>query len=306
MDKVLFDMYFFDRMKTTEETAGHCYLAVSKQDQEWGLFASGAGYAHIAPRASYPPGDHPAGFSFSWNKGRALRDYALVYITAGNGDFDSKTENKKLTAGDLILLRPGQWHRYRPDPATGWHEYWICFNGRIAEDLFNQKQFSPEHPVLPIGYNEQITRMFVQALDLAREMPRAFQPRIAAHIMHILALAQAAQQPCSSDGEELVQRIRCALTEHLDRNISMEDVAADLHISYAKFRRTFKAHTGLTPGQYHLQLRIGRAKDLLTGTDLPVQQIALQLGFDSPFYFSRIFKKKTDHAPQEWRNITAP
>ena len=237
---MLFHMYFLNNMKTTTETAGHCYLAVSKQDEEWGLFASGAGYAHIAPHADYPPGGHPSGFSFSWEKGRALRDYALVYITAGNGDFDSKTENKKLAAGDLILLHPGQWHRYRPDPSTGWHEYWICFNGRIAEDLFAQKQFSPEHPVLPIGYNEQITRMFVQALDLAREMPRAFQPRLAAHIMHILALAQAAQQPGRSDDEDLVQRIRCALTEHLDRNISMEDVAADLHISYAKFRRTFK------------------------------------------------------------------
>jgi transcriptional regulator GlxA family with amidase domain len=61
-----------------------------------------------------------------------------------------------------------------------------------------------------------------------------------------------------------------------------------------------------TAGQYHLQLRIGRAKDLLTGTALPVQQIAIQLGFDSPFYFSRIFKKKTGLAPQEWRTLTAP
>ena len=85
----------------------------------------------------------------------------------------------------------------------------------------------------------------------------------------------------------------------------MEDAAAGLYVSYAKFRRTFKAHTGLTPGQFHLQLRISRAKDLLTGTDLPVKQIALQLGFDSPYYFSRIFKKKTGHPPQEWRDITA-
>jgi len=58
--------------------------------------------------------------------------------------------------------------------------------------------------------------------------------------VHILALAKAAQQTGSSDDEELVRHIRCALTEHLERNISMEDVAADLHIGYARFRRTFK------------------------------------------------------------------
>jgi AraC-like DNA-binding protein len=306
MDKVPFRMYFLNTMKVTEETSRQHYLAVSEQDEAWGLHASGAGYARIAPNESYPPRNHPAGYAFSWEKGRALQEYALIYITHGKGLFESATAKKKLAGGDLLILRPGQWHRYRPDPETGWHEYWICFNGSIADQLFAQNPFPTDPPVLSIGYNEQITRMFVQAQELAGEMPRAFQARIAAHIMHILALAQAARQPGSSDDDELVRRIRCALTEHMEQNIRMEDVAASLHVGYAKFRRAFKAHTGLTPGQYHLQLRIGRAKDLLTGTDLPVQQIALQLGFDSPFYFSRIFKKKTDHAPQEWRSLTAP
>jgi AraC-like DNA-binding protein len=299
-------MYFLNNMKTPGKTSSHHYLAVSEQDEAWGLHASGAGYARIAPNQSYPPRNHPKGYAFSWEKGRALQEYALVYITHGRGLFENETGQKALRGGDLILLRPGQWHRYRPDPETGWHEYWICFNGHIANHLFESSRFPENPPVLSVGYNEQITRLFVQAQELAGEMPRAFQARIAAHIMHILALAQAAQSPGTSVDEELVRRIRCALTEHLEENIRMEDVAANLHVGYAKFRRAFKAHTGLTPGQYHLQLRIGRAKDLLTGTDLPVKQIALQLGFESPFYFSRIFKKKTGHAPQEWRNTTAP
>jgi AraC-like DNA-binding protein len=298
-------MYFLNAMKMTAEKYCHHYLAVSEQDKSWGLHASGAGYAHIAPNESYPPGNHPASYAFSWKKGRALQEYALIYITHGSGWFETRSAKKSLEGGDLILLRPGQWHRYRPDPKIGWHEYWVCFNGHIADHIFKGSRFPDDPPVQSVGYNEQITRLFVQSQELAGEMPRAFQARIAAHIMHILALAQAALQPGSSDDEDLVRQIRCALTEHLEKNIRMEDVAADLHISYAKFRRAFKAHTGLTPGQYHLQLRIGRAKDLLTGTSLPVKQIALQLGFDSPFYFSRIFKKKTGHSPQEWRNITA-
>ena len=306
MDKVPFRMYFLNAMKTTSEITSQHYLAISEQDEAWGLHASGAGYARIAPNESYPPGNHPTGYAFSWEKGRALQQYALIYITHGLGFFETKNSQRTLHGGDLILLRPGQWHRYRPDPETGWHEYWICFNGHIADHIFKSSHFPDDTPVQSVGYNEQITRMFVQAQELAGEMPRAFQARIAAHIMHILALAQAAQTPGTSADEELVRRIRCALTEHLEQNIHMEDVAAKLHVGYAKFRRAFKAHTGLTPGQYHLQLRIGRAKDLLTGTNLPVQQIALQLGFDSPFYFSRIFKKKTGHAPQEWRIITAP
>ena len=293
-------------MKSTPNTSDYQYLAVSGQDEDWGLYATGAGHACYEPYETYPRGGHPSGYTFSWDKGRVLQVYALVYITYGRGVFEGKTGGKSIDAGDLILLRPGQWHRYRPDPETGWHESWICFNGRIAQDLFAQNPFPNDPPVLSIGYNEQMLRLFMQAKELATEMPRAFQQRIAAHIMHILALARAAEQPVSSDDEDMVRRIRCALTEHLERNVRMEDVAADLRVGYAKFRRTFKTQTGLSPGQYHLQLRIGRAKDLLTGTVLPVKQVALELGFDSPFYFSRIFKKKTGFAPQEWRNVTAP
>ena len=293
-------------MKSTPNTSDYQYLAVSGQDEDWGLYATGAGHACYEPYETYPRGGHPSGYTFSWDKGRVLQVYALVYITYGRGVFEGKTGGKSIDAGDLILLRPGQWHRYRPDPETGWHESWICFNGRIAQELFAQNPFPNDPPVLSVGYNEQMLRLFMQAKELATEMPRAFQQRIAAHIMHILALARAAEQPVSSDDEDMVRRIRCALTEHLERNVRMEDVAADLRVGYAKFRRTFKTQTGLSPGQYHLQLRIGRAKDLLTGTVLPVKQVALELGFDSPFYFSRIFKKKTGFAPQEWRNVTAP
>ncbi len=299
-------MYFVDAMKSERKQSNFRYLAVSRQDREWGLYATGAGYGCYEPGESYPESGHPRGYDFSWERGRALQEYALVYITHGRGAFESKTICKSLEPGDLILLRPGQWHRYRPDPETGWHECWICFNGAIAEQLFAQDPFTDDQPVLSVGYNEQVLRLFVQARELASEMPRAFQQRIAAHIMHILALARAAQYAGSSADDELVRRIRCALTEHLERNVRMEDVAAELHVGYAKFRRSFKAHTGLTPGQYHLQLRIGRAKDLLTGTMLPVKQVAFQLGFDSPFYFSRIFKKKTGSSPQEWRHLTAP
>ena len=293
-------------MKSTPNTSDYQYLTVSGQDEDWGLYATGAGHACYEPYETYPRGGHPSGYTFSWDKGRVLQVYALVYITYGRGVFEGKTGGKSIDAGDLILLRPGQWHRYRPDPETGWHESWICFNGRIAQNLFAQNPFPNAPPVLSVGYNEQMLRLFMQAKELATEMPRAFQQRIAAHIMHILALARAAEQPVSSDDEDLVRRIRCALTEHLEQNVRMADVAADLHVGYAKFRRTFKRQTGLSPGQYHLQLRVGRAKDLLTGTVLPVKQVALELGFDSPFYFSRIFKKKTGFAPQEWRNVTAP
>jgi AraC-like DNA-binding protein len=72
-------------------------------------------------------------------------------------------------------------------------------------------------------------------------------------------------------------------------------------MSYAHFRRVFKQQSGLSPYQYHLQLRIHRAREMLHSTTLAVGQVAARLNFPNPYYFSKIFKKKTGMSPSLWR-----
>lgn len=73
-------------------------------------------------------------------------------------------------------------------------------------------------------------------------------------------------------------------------------------MSYATFRRVFRQHTGLPPNQYLLNLRIHKAKALLGNSRMPVKEIAEATGFDSIYYFSRLFKQKTGMAPIQWRS----
>jgi Transcriptional regulator containing an amidase domain and an AraC-type DNA-binding HTH domain len=75
----------------------------------------------------------------------------------------------------------------------------------------------------------------------------------------------------------------------------------DLPMGYSRFRKIFKETTGLSPNQYHLNLRLDKAKDLLTSTNLTINEVAYQTGFDSIFYFSRLFKKKNGLPPKEYR-----
>jgi transcriptional regulator GlxA family with amidase domain len=63
----------------------------------------------------------------------------------------------------------------------------------------------------------------------------------------------------------------------------------------------FKKYTGISPGQYHLQLRLIRAKELLISTDQSIKEISYDLGFQSIYYFSRIFKNKLGVSPSEIR-----
>jgi transcriptional regulator GlxA family with amidase domain len=72
-------------------------------------------------------------------------------------------------------------------------------------------------------------------------------------------------------------------------------------MGYSSFRKAFKQITGESPNQYHLNLRLNRAKDLLMTTILNINEIADQTGFESVFYFSKLFKKKNGVSPHNFR-----
>ena len=72
---------------------------------------------------SYPVSVHPDHYQFHWASGRVLQEYQALYVLRGDGEFESRTVgNKKVLPGSVMLLFPGEWHRYRPRRAIGWDD----------------------------------------------------------------------------------------------------------------------------------------------------------------------------------------
>ena len=112
------------------------YLPASPELSHWGLGVSAAGVAHIDPGTPYPPRNHPADHYFAWSRGRRLDAFQIVLVTSGRGIFESREVGQcSIEAGTAFLLFPRVWHRYRPDPETGWEEKWTEFRGPVVESL---------------------------------------------------------------------------------------------------------------------------------------------------------------------------
>lgn len=81
-----------------------------------GTAVSGVGSTRIPPHApSYPLSVHPDGYMYTWERGRVLHEYSAIYIANGKGSFESTAGGAEdVKAGTVILLFPGEWHRYRP------------------------------------------------------------------------------------------------------------------------------------------------------------------------------------------------
>ena len=83
------------------------YLIANERDGQWGLTISTIGYEEIMPGDSYPTKGHADGYYFDLQKGRILNEYQLVYLTEGEGIFESTNQKPtRIKQGDLFLLMP--------------------------------------------------------------------------------------------------------------------------------------------------------------------------------------------------------
>ena len=91
------------------------------------------------------------------------------------------------------------------------------------------------------------------------------------------------------------------MQENIEKNVDLKKLEAEHFTAYSYFRKMFKKYTGIAPHQYHLDLKIMRAKELILIDNKNIKEISCELGFESIHYFSRLFKKKTGLNPTEWR-----
>lgn len=281
------------------------YLPLVEERDNWGLNVLNAGYIRVDAASSYPLNDHPAPYFFNWKTGRVLSEYQLIYVTGGSGVFESDSfKQSKIMPGTIILLFPGERHRYKPAHETGWDEYWIGFEGKIMDDLVIRKIFTPENPCMNLGFSDYAFNLLNSIIDKTKKVRGIFHPQISGEILHLLGCIHAATSEKTKPDEEkenIVNKAKLLFRSNLTNSFTPEHAACELMIGYSYFRKLFKAYTGVSPGQFIIRLKIDKAKELLIDPTVPIKEIAHELKFESYFYFSKLFKDKTGLAPSEFR-----
>jgi AraC-like DNA-binding protein len=284
------------------------YLPFSKGDESWGLMVLNVGCTRIEAACDYPYKNHPTHHNFNWKSWRRLEEYQVIYITNGQGVFESESYSQvKVKAGTIIFLFPNEKHRYKPDSNTGWDEYWVGVKGTIVDNLLNTGYLSPDKPCHYIGFNDEIISLYNLIIEKTKQEKSGYQPLISGIVLHLLGNCHSIiKQSIVENREEeiVIDRARVLFRSNINNTYSPEQAAQELNVGYSWFRKRFKSYTGLPPGQYYLQLKIEKAKEFLTNGNMRIKEISSELNFDSNLYFSKIFKEKTGFSPTDYRNRT--
>jgi len=244
---------------------------------------------------------------FSPTKGRIISEYQLIYLTKGQGTFFCETLGRdngvKVKAGDAFMLFPGEWHTYYPDRETGWEEFWIDFIGEIPDEWVMQGLLKKSEPVFHVGINQELIKKYTDASEVLQRQKSSYQQSLCGICVNIICdvfYRNRNHQFEQNHVSGIIDYSRAMIDENY-RTIRGEDLAKASGFGYTKFRQLFKQYTGITVGAYISEIRISKAKELLSSTCLSIKEIAYECGFINNDYFSAAFRKSTGETASQFR-----
>ena len=292
----------------------HHYLPVNDDAMNWGAYLTSAGCTTMAPRQSYPPKGHPPAYHFDWRRGRVLPEFAMVFVSDGQGEFESEeTGRKQFDEPTLLFLFPGVWHRYRPIADVGWRERWICFSGEIAHRLASLGLISPASAVLPVNDATTLVRQFDALLEQVDANPVQNSILLSLHGLGLIADAlqcaslatgvNAAAPVGDEQGLEdpITRQAMEIIWTHSHRPISVSDIAKQLPVTRRTLDRRFTASTGRSVLDEINACRVSRAKRLLVETTLPIKTVSYLAGFSSVERMRVLFVEQEGASPSVYR-----
>lgn len=280
------------------------YFPASSALLPWGIGLTAAGFTRIAAGQAYPPPRHPEDHQLDWARGRVLDATQIVLISAGRGTFEARPGGTHaIRAGMAFLLLPKVWHRYRPDPATGWEESWIEIQGPVVDALNQDRVLSASSPVRTEGFGAGLDQTLDAVHARARLTRTVFDPELSALALGVIAAwdRSARDGPRESRVAKAIAKAERYLVDHCREPVNIEALAREVGIAYSHFRRLFKEQTGYSPWQYVVRLRLGFARRILSSSEATLDDAAAQLGFGSGFHLSRTFKQTYGISPAQWR-----
>ena len=295
------------------------YLPISENNMRWELYLTGVGTATISAGQSYPPPGHPLVYDFKWENGRVLPEYQILFIAEGEGIFESKDlQQIHVTQNNVILLFPGQWHRYKPLNNSGWKEYWLSWNGERLYWLLRKGLIAPNAAVLDVKKPQQMAAAFERILEHVQLHPAQNSNVLSAYAMEVLTLAieNIQTSPIQKDAalpsqyvdsvdNPLVFKALQMIWNQSYRNFNINDILQAIPITRRTLERQFSKALGRSVGTEITRCRLERAKHLLTNTALPIKQIAMAAGFTNSDWMSRVFRRELKISPGQYR-ISAP
>jgi len=231
----------------------------------------------------------------------------LIYCTKGEGWFEINGIREVLQKNQYVIISANTPHKYGSDNQNPWSIYWIHFTGSKSHLFINHPNKKIEIDLASNARYRDRILLFEEIfnnLEMQYNMENLEYANIC--LWHMLGsfryLSQFRKITEYNPEDKIAKSIRF-MRDQMGDKLSLVSIAEHVGLSVSQFSLLFKKKTSRTPVDYLTHLRIQQASKLLDFSTLRINEIALQIGYTDPFYFSRMFSKIMGLSPKEYRKM---
>jgi AraC family transcriptional regulator of arabinose operon len=257
-------------------------------------------HLHICSIGYYPKAkDH-----YTYRK-KGLPENFLFYCVDGHGWFEIGGQHYDVGPSEFFILPQHVEHSYGSKPDQPWSIYWIHFGGDSLPELNEiqavQKHFKPSY----IKNNGDAITLFskiYKTLELGYSIDNLlFANMCLAEFLTLFIYNSRHYETTATDKMDCVDSAILFMQEHINDNISLNELSSQYNYSVSRFSNLFKQKTGYAPIDYFVQMKMQKACQQLNFTNQSVKEIAFSMGFDDPYYFSKRFRTIIGMSPKKYR-----
>ena len=238
-------------------------------------------------------------------------DYHFLLFFSQSPEMRVDNRQYKLKKGDLLVIQPWQEVLGIPRENKKYGKYMHIavnkkFFTKIAAEAASGEAFAFRHPqgAYSAPLLDLIGNFQREMMDYGQAYPSMIDSictQIVFQLIRDLNCESTANK--AGKGNPYISAAIEFMEKYYGTNISIYDICSLLYLSPCHFKRVFKEHTGQTPYQYLMGMRIEKSKEFLRNSQHSVEEVARLCGFVNPGHFATVFKRHVNMSPTEYRKI---
>ncbi|MFS2186185.1 AraC family transcriptional regulator [Mucilaginibacter sp. Mucisp84] len=251
-------------------------------------------------------GYYPKAMHHYAERPHGINQHIIIYCTEGYGWLEINKKKVEVSPSQFIAIPANTPHRYGANMDKPWTIYWIHFKGEIASFILELILKNSENYKPYLSFNENRIKLFENicfnlekgySSDALRYVNMIFSHFLSS-LIYEDKFNYSDDKP---DDNDMVEKTIRYMQENIHTMLRLDALSHIAGLSKSHYSAIFRAKTGYSPIEYFNQLKVQKACQFISFTTMSIKSIALDLGIEDQYYFTRMFTKLMGISPNQYR-----